>query len=531
MFKHPSIKARLALGFALVCAIFVLTLAAAGLAISRLSQDIRTLQAQDLPNVVLADEMNLSRSDVQQFLTDVSATHDPAGYKDADDAAQRFQQGVQTFRQLYQREQNAEGLKELEQLEADFAKLYAMGKTMAATYLSQGMEAGNLLMKGSDSSPGFDKASEVLLTHMTEFRQREVQEANQLAAVAVKTAATMSTGIVAVGLLACALAALIAAWVVRSIFQLLGGEPSQAVRVAQRVGAGDLSVPIELRQGDSTSLMAELQTMQQRLSTVVTLVRQSSDEVATGSDEIAQGNTDLSARTEQQASALEQTAASMEELSATVKQNAESARQANQLAQGASSVAVQGGAVVGQVVTTMKGINDASRKIAEIISVIESIAFQTNILALNAAVEAARAGDQGRGFAVVASEVRSLAGRSAEAAREIKKLIGASVEQVARGTVQADQAGATMAKVVSSIERVTGIMGEISAASNEQAIGVAQVGEAVTQMDHATQQNAALVEEMAAAASSLNAQSQNLVQTVAVFKVSADSAMALSGAV
>ena len=531
MFKHPSIKARLALGFALVCAIFVLTLAAAGLAISRLSQDIRTLQAQDLPNVVLADEMNLSRSDVQQFLTDVSATHDPAGYKDADDAAQRFQQGVQTFRQLYQREQNAEGLKELEQLEADFAKLYAMGKTMAATYLSQGMEAGNLLMKGSDSSPGFDKASEVLLTHMTEFRQREVQEANQLAALAVKTAATMSTGIVAVGLLACALAALIAAWVVRSIFQLLGGEPSQAVRVAQRVGAGDLSVPIELRQGDSTSLMAELQTMQQRLSTVVTLVRQSSDEVATGSDEIAQGNTDLSARTEQQASALEQTAASMEELSATVKQNAESARQANQLAQGASSVAIQGGAVVGQVVTTMKGINDASRKIAEIISVIESIAFQTNILALNAAVEAARAGDQGRGFAVVASEVRSLAGRSAEAAREIKKLIGASVEQVARGTVQADQAGATMAKVVSSIERVTGIMGEISAASNEQAIGVAQVGEAVTQMDHATQQNAALVEEMAAAASSLNAQSQNLVQTVAVFKVSADSAMALSGAV
>jgi methyl-accepting chemotaxis protein len=529
MFKHPSIKARLALGFALVCAIFVLTIAAAGVAISSLSQDIRTLQTQDLPNVLLVDEMNLSRSDVQQFLTDVSATHDPAGYKDAEDAAQRFQQGVQKFRQIFQDEKNADGLKEIEQLDADFAKLYTMGKAMAAAYLAQGMEAGNVLMKGADSSPGFDKASEVLLTHMTEFRQREVQEANQRAALAVKTAAAMSTGIVVAGLLACALAALIAAWVVRSIFQLLGGEPSQAVQVAQRVGAGDLSVPIELRQGDSTSLMAELETMQQRLSTVVTLVRKSSNEVATGSDEIAQGNIDLSARTEQQASALEQTAASMEELSATVKQNAESARQANQLAHGASSVAVQGGTVVGQVVSTMKGINEASRKIADIISVIESIAFQTNILALNAAVEAARAGDQGRGFAVVASEVRSLAGRSSEAAREIKKLIGASVEQVAQGTVQADRAGATMAEVVSSIHRVTGLMGEISAASSEQAIGVAQVGETVTQMDHATQQNAALVEEMAAAASSLNAQSQSLVQTVAVFKVGAGAGMALVG--
>ena len=273
--------------------------------------------------------------------------------------------------------------------------------------------------------------------------------------------------------------------------------------------------------------MAELKTMQQRLSTVVARVRQSSDEVATSSVEITRGNSDLSARTEQQASALEQTAASMEELGATVRQNAESARQGNQLAQGASAVAVQGGAVVAQVVSTMKGINEASRKIADIISVIESIAFQTNILALNAAVEAARAGDQGRGFAVVASEVRSLAGRSAEAAKEIKKLISASVAQVAQGTVQADQAGATMAEVVSSIHRVTGIMGEISAASNEQAIGVAQVGEAVTQMDQATQQNAALVDEMAAAASSLNTQAQDLVQTVAVFKLGTEAGVAL----
>jgi methyl-accepting chemotaxis protein len=238
--------------------------------------------------------------------------------------------------------------------------------------------------------------------------------------------------------------------------------------------------------------------------------------VATASAQIAQGNNDLSARTEQQASALEQTAASMEELSSTVRQNADNARQGNQLAQNASTVAVRGGEVVGQVVDTMKGINDASRKIADIIGVIDGIAFQTNILALNAAVEAARAGEQGRGFAVVASEVRSLAGRSAEAAKEIKGLISDSVQRVEQGTVLVDQAGTTMAEVVAAIRRVTDIMGEISAASTEQSQGVAQVGEAVTQMDQATQQNAALVEESAAAAESLKAQAQQLVQAVAV---------------
>jgi len=256
-----------------------------------------------------------------------------------------------------------------------------------------------------------------------------------------------------------------------------------------------------------------------RVQNAVASVREGAQTIETASTEIAQGNNDLSARTEQQASALEQTAASMEELSSTVKQNADNARQGNQLALSASSVAVKGGEVVGQVVETMKGINDASRKIADIIGVIDGIAFQTNILALNAAVEAARAGEQGRGFAVVASEVRSLAGRSADAAKEIKTLINTSVERVEQGTSLVDQAGATMTEVVSSIRRVTDIMGEISAASTEQSAGVAQVGEAVTQMDQATQQNAALVEQSAAAAESLKSQAQQLVQAVAVFKL------------
>jgi len=307
--------------------------------------------------------------------------------------------------------------------------------------------------------------------------------------------------------------------ITRLVLRPLGGEPTAAAEIAVRVASGKLDDAISLDAGDSRSLMAQLQNMQRNLARIVHNVRESSRGVASASAEIAQGNHDLSSRTESQASALEQTAASMEQLSATVKQNAESAHQAKQLAANASVVAEQGGAVMGQVVTTMKGINEASRRIADIIGVIDGIAFQTNILALNAAVEAARAGEQGRGFAVVASEVRSLAGRSAEAAREIKRLIGASEEQVEQGSNLVNRAGNTMSEVVSAIQRVSTIVGEISNASSEQALGVAQVGEAVAQMDQTTQQNAALVEEMAAAASSLQQQAQELVNTMAFFSV------------
>ena len=293
-----------------------------------------------------------------------------------------------------------------------------------------------------------------------------------------------------------------------------------ALDAANAVSQGDLSHSIQVQGKDEVAqLLQALVAMQESLIKVVSDVRHGSDGVATASAEIAQGNNDLSSRTEQQASALEETAASMEELGSTVRQNADNAKQANQLAQSASTVAVKGGEVVAQVVDTMKGINESSRKISDIISVIDGIAFQTNILALNAAVEAARAGEQGRGFAVVASEVRSLAGRSADAAKEIKALINASVQRVEQGTVLVDRAGATMAEVVSSIRSVTDLMGEISAASSEQSQGVAQIGEAVTQMDQVTQQNAALVEEMAAAATSLETQARDLVGTVAVFKL------------
>ena len=294
----------------------------------------------------------------------------------------------------------------------------------------------------------------------------------------------------------------------------------RAGQVADAVAHGDLSQHIDTSGKDEVAaVMRSLSEMQASLSAVVHSVRQSSDNVATASAEIAQGNQDLSNRTENQASALQQTAASTEQVSSTVRQNADHAAQANRLALSACKVAAEGGAVVADVVETMKGINESSQKIADIIGVIDGIAFQTNILALNAAVEAARAGEQGRGFAVVASEVRSLAGRSAEAAKEIKLLISTSVERVARGTAQVDKAGATMAEVVNAIRGVTRIVGEITAASSEQSTGVTQIGEAVSQIDQATQQNAALVEEMAAAASNMRTQAQDLVDAVAVFRL------------
>jgi methyl-accepting chemotaxis protein len=293
-----------------------------------------------------------------------------------------------------------------------------------------------------------------------------------------------------------------------------------AEQAVAQVARGELDFHVDASGRDEAArLLGTVVEMRDSLSGLVSRVRANSESVATASGEIAQGNNDLSSRTEQQAAALEETAASMEELSSTVKQNADNAKQANRLALSASTVAVRGGEVVSEVVVTMKGINDSSKKIADIISVIDGIAFQTNILALNAAVEAARAGEQGRGFAVVASEVRSLAGRSADAAKEIKALITASVERVEQGTALVNQAGTTMTEVVSSIRRVTDIMGEISAASSEQSAGVAQVGEAVSQMDRATQQNAALVEESAAAAESLKNQAQQLVAAVEVFKL------------
>ncbi|QQC62651.1 methyl-accepting chemotaxis protein [Paraburkholderia ginsengisoli] len=308
--------------------------------------------------------------------------------------------------------------------------------------------------------------------------------------------------------------------IIRNVRASLGGEPDQAARLAASIAQGDLTHIVEVRQQDTTSMLAAMRDMQNRLQRTIGEIRRSAESIASATQQIAAGNGDLSQRTEQQAASLQETAASMEQLTATVKQNADNARQASGLAHNASEIATRGNDVVSRVIGTMGEINDSSRQIADIIGVIEGIAFQTNILALNAAVEAARAGEQGRGFAVVAGEVRSLAQRSATAAKEIKLLIGASVERVNNGSTLVQQAGATMGEILQAVQRVTDIMGEIAAASEEQSSGISQVGRAVTQMDEVTQQNAALVEQAAAAAASLQDQAARLRDTVSAFRVS-----------
>lgn len=307
--------------------------------------------------------------------------------------------------------------------------------------------------------------------------------------------------------------------ITRSLLKQLGGEPQYAADIAGQIAAGDLAVEVRVADTDKTSLLHAMKEMRDSLANIVGQVRAGTDTIAIASNQIASGNLDLSARTEQQAGSLEETASSMEELTSTVKQNADNARQANQLAVSASEVAVKGGAVVAEVINTMGSINDSSRKIVDIIGVIDGIAFQTNILALNAAVEAARAGEQGRGFAVVAAEVRSLAQRSAQAAKEIKTLINDSVQNVDVGARLVDQAGSTMHEIVDSIQRVTDIMNEIMSATREQTSGIEQINEAIMQMDDMTQQNAALVEEAAAAAGSLQNQANSLAQVVSTFRL------------
>ncbi len=318
------------------------------------------------------------------------------------------------------------------------------------------------------------------------------------------------------------IAIVLAILISRSISRPIG----EAVKVAQRVASGDLSGSIDARGTDETGLLLRaLKEMNDNLQGIVARVRHGTDAIAHGSREIASGNMDLSSRTEQQASSLEETASSMEELTSTVKQNGENARQANQMAQSASSVASKGGQVVAEVITTMDSINASSKKIVDIIGVIDGIAFQTNILALNAAVEAARAGEQGRGFAVVATEVRNLAHRSAAAAKEIKILIDDSVQQVNLGSNLVNQAGSTMQEIVSSVRRVTDIMAEITSASNEQEAGIEQINQAITEMDAVTQQNAALVEEAAAASEALQDQAGILAEAVSVFKLDGTQAL------
>jgi methyl-accepting chemotaxis protein len=355
-----------------------------------------------------------------------------------------------------------------------------------------------------------------MLTAMTKLKEQRASDKAAQTAALYHSSLTIMLGLV-VGSLGAGLA--LGFWITRSLTRQLGGEPAYAAEVASKIADGDLTVNVDLGRDDHGSVLYAMKTMRDSLGGIVSQVRAGTDTIATASSQIASGTMDLSARTEQQAGALEETASSMEELTSTVKANADHARTANELARSASEVARKGGAVVDEVIGTMDAINQSSGKIADIIGVIDGIAFQTNILALNAAVEAARAGEQGRGFAVVASEVRNLAQRSAAAAKEIKQLIDDSVSKVDAGARQVDQAGVTMRDIVTSIQRVTDIMADIQAASGEQTTGIEQINQAIIQMDTVTQQNAALVEQSAAASESMQEQAKKLSEVVSVFRL------------
>ncbi|WP_308495545.1 methyl-accepting chemotaxis protein [Duganella guangzhouensis] len=386
-------------------------------------------------------------------------------------------------------------------------------KVFELSLLNQDAEATELLMK--QAGP----ATQVWQEAMDEYAALQKATNETDAAEARSAYQSARTLMLVLSGLAIVAGAVAAVTIARGLLRQLGGEPDYAAAIAGRIAAGDLTVQVDTASNDQHSMLHAMKQMRDALASIVAEVRTGTETIASASTQIASGNQDLSARTEQQASSLEETASSMEELTSAVRANNDNARQANQLARSASEVAQQGGATVSQVVDTMGAINESSRKIVDIISVIDGIAFQTNILALNAAVEAARAGEQGRGFAVVASEVRTLAQRSASAAKEIKELIGDSVEKVEAGSKLVAQAGQTMEQVVASVQRVTDIMGDISTAGDEQSAGIEQINQAVSEMDTVTQQNAALVEEAAAAAEAMQNQAANLERVVSIFRL------------
>ncbi|MFY7855947.1 MAG: methyl-accepting chemotaxis protein [Rubrivivax sp.] len=513
--RRATVAQRLALSFGVLIALLCITGAVALAGISRAASALETMYADRTVPMGQLAQVQYAASRDRVILVDALMQQKPETTK----------RRLAEFEKNRAQSEAAWTAYMATQLTTEEKALAARVQTTLVQFVDQGLRpmaralaageaegARKALDEGvSPLNPAFVQALDALF-------ELQVREARRELDVGLAQKRNISLT-VAVCLLAAVAGAVGLAWrMIRSLRRALGAEPDALAATADRIAAGSL-VEDGLPPAPAGSVLASMQAMRRALSDIVGQVRLGADSVATASAQIATGNLDLSGRTEQQASSLQQTAASMEQLTGTVRQSADSARQANQLAQGASAAAARGGEVVSQVVTTMEEIQSASRKIAEIIGVIDGIAFQTNILALNAAVEAARAGEQGRGFAVVAGEVRSLASRSAEAARQIKGLIGDSVDRVESGGALVQQAGTSMQEIVTQVQRVSDLIGEITSAAQEQTQGISEIGTAVSQLDRATQQNAALVEESAAAADSLKAQAARLSQAVSVFRL------------
>lgn len=520
MFSNLGVRMRMFISVSVVVVMYAATFLAVGISLSHLTQYAKQGDEITLPRIILADEMILSRMEIQQYLTVVAASHDRDGYNKAEVSAKRFRDDVGRYTQLLRQNNDEQNLKQIEVIEAGFARFYASGKAMADAYLNRSAEAGNQLMDASGTAEFF-KLGESIANQLAMFREQQITEAhNNSVRFAGKAQSTYSMMIIG-GLVASLSAAFFALWITRNVLGKMGGEPAYAAEVVKGVAEGDLTIEVIVNTNDNSSMLFAVKDMINKLSVIVANIRNATESITIASQEITSGNTDLSQRTEEQASSLEETSSSMEELLTNVRQNAESARHAYQLAQGSCDIAEQSGAAVEKLVATMTTINESSKKIEDIISVIDGIAFQTNILALNAAVEAARAGEQGRGFAVVAAEVRNLAQRSATAAKEIKLLIGGSMKNVSVGSSQVKDAADTISDVVTSVQLVASLMKDISATTTEQSTSIEQVNTAIVQMDEVTQQNAALVEESAAAAESMQEQAEDLLREVSAFKLEA----------
>ncbi|MGQ0709363.1 MAG: methyl-accepting chemotaxis protein [Rhodoferax sp.] len=519
--KNLKISTLLGASMALLMGLMLAIVAVALLQLGAMRDDLREVSGKWLPSAVvqgdIKSEIALYRIQVGQHVMTNDEGKMELAAKTVEQTLQRIAQRRQEYAALLRSDEERTLFRSVE---ADWSAV-SRSHSQVLTQSTNREKFPARKAYDTEASAEFDKLMADLgkLTTLVNTHAHDAAANAEAGFVVARTTLALALA------LALVVAVLSGLWLIRLITRPI----HTLVGVARKIADGDLSQPIEGGSGNEVGqLLGALQQMQHQLAQVVRQVRQGAEAVASASAEIAHGNHDLSARTEHQAAALEAASANMRTLDEAIGHNAHNAAQANQLAHNASQVAQRGGAVVAKVVQTMKGINEASAKIADIIAVIDGIAFQTNILALNAAVEAARAGEQGRGFAVVASEVRSLAGRCANAAKEIKQLIGTSVERVEQGSVLVDTAGSTMAEVLSSVQRVTTIVAEISAASHSQSADVGQVGQAVGNMDQSTQQNAALVEQMAAAASGLQSQAQDLVQVVAVFKLAPAPDTALS---